>query len=480
MYTFINQFSPTNEDCAALIQSLFELAKHFLPEATIAHDRRRTLELMRLVFGYLYEQSNIKYKRDQSRAFPYLALFVMKSLSCPITGETAITPIEMPNGQGIMELALAREYSTGRLRMTNPEFIGWTVRTEATALTRPSLLSGRRIKMLLHFRFDPSVSERYGDPSDEILAPIDVDVEQLRRTLSRGPFAVIPPMDLNGGKQSVLTFDERGWLAVFVGYQPCGIPPAKYIHAFHALICSTALFCPTKGGDNYVDTAAVAQALARLRESNMQDDLDSFHSLGHGDAVEAEPPNEIIMICLDTSASMDGNADFADLNDEDSDDEEEEEEEEEEDFPEYSGDKWSGQAAQGCPSIAPESLLILEYLEGCDYIQDLLRLVKVAGSASQRKIMARYVLDDLILTYKNTAQHLWEDKKTLLKDLKLLEAIDALSRESVKMVVIDYLVQRSSRIDDIMATGPQSTSDVSVLGGTFPKVTFIDKRVLIA
>jgi hypothetical protein len=466
MYTFINQLSPTNEDCAALIQSLFELAPHFLPDATIAHDRRRTLELMLLVFGYLYEQSNIKYKRDQSGAFPYLDLFEMKFLSYPVTGETAIAPVEMPDGQGIMELALAREYSTGRLRMTNPEFIGWTVGTEATALTRSSLLSGGRITMLLHFTVDASVTERYGDPSDEILAPIDVDVEQLRRTLSRGPFAVIPPMDLNGGNQSVLTFDERGWLAVFVGYKPCGMPPAKYVYALHSLICSTVLFCPTKDGDNYVDTAAVAQALSRLRESNTQDDFDSFHSLSDGDAVEAEPPNEIIMICLDTSASMNGKADFADLDDE------EPEEEEEPDFPEYNGDKWSGQATQGCYLIAPASLLILEYLEGCDYIQDLLRLVKIAGSVYNRKLMARHVLDNLIITYKNTAQQLPGDKKTL-KALKLLEAIDALSRESVKMVVIDYLVQKSSRIDDIMATGPQSTSDVSVLGGTFPKVTFL-------
>ena len=394
MYTFINQLSPTNEDCAALIQSLFELAIHFLPDTTVAYDRRRMLELMRLVFGYLYEQSNMKYKRDQSGAFPYLDLFEMKSLSCPLTGETAIAPVEMPNGQGIMELALAREYSTGRLRMTNPEFIGWTVGTEATALTRSSLLSGGRIKMLLHFTVDASLTERYEDPSDEILAPIDVDGEQLRRTLSRGPFAVIPPMDLNGAKQPVLTFDEQGWLAVFVGYLPCGIPPAKYIHELHTLIRSTALFCPTKGGDNYVDTAAVAQALARLKESNTKDGFDSFHSLSHGGAVEAEPPNEIIMICLDTSASMNENADFADSKNEDS----EEEAEEEDGFPEYSGDKWSGQATQGCSSIAPESLLILEYLEGCDYIQDLLRLVKLAGSVYHRKIMARHVLDDLIIT----------------------------------------------------------------------------------
>jgi hypothetical protein len=167
---------------------------------------------------------------------------------------------------------------------------------------------------------------------------------------------------------------------------------------------------------------------------------------------------------------MNERADFADLKNDDS------EEEEEDSFPDYSGDKWSGQATQGSSSNAPESLLILEYLEGCDYIQDLLRLVKLAGSVYSRKIMARHVLDDLIITYKNTAQQLREDKKTFLKDLKLLEAIDALSRESIKLVVIDYLVQKSSRIDDIVATGPEPTSDVSVLGGAFPKVTFIDKR----
>ena len=75
---------------------------------------------------------------------------------------------------------------------------------------------------------------------------------------------------------------------------------------------STTLFCPTRGGDTYVDVAMVTQAIARKREDNSEEeDCDAF---GYAANVNAEPPEEIIMICLDTSASMNSDADFPDMN----------------------------------------------------------------------------------------------------------------------------------------------------------------------
>ena len=74
---------------------------------------------------------------------------------------------------------------------------------------------------------------------------------------------------------------------------------------------STTLFCPTKGGDTHVDVAMVTQAIARKRENNSEEDFDTF---GYAASVNAEPPAEIIMICLDTSASMNSDADFQDMN----------------------------------------------------------------------------------------------------------------------------------------------------------------------
>jgi hypothetical protein len=90
---------------------------------------------------------------------------------------------------------------------------------------------------------------------------------------------------------------------------------------------STTLFCPTRGGDTYVDVAMVTQAIARKREDNSEDE-DDCDAVGYATSVNAEPPEEIIMICLDTSASMNSDADFPDMNKDNDEDGEETDEDE--------------------------------------------------------------------------------------------------------------------------------------------------------
>ena len=312
LYTIINQSAPMEEDCAALIQAIHQLARRFVPADSTDFDPRRTLELVRPLFGYLSEQSNIKYKRDNEGLFPYLDLFERKSLICPTTQEPVMNPIVLPNDQGLMECGLANEYANGRLRMTNPICPRMPNIQQSTDLKRLALVSGGKFKKLVSLTVTPGISEKYNDISDELLTLFDVDVKQLCTQLSAGPFAIISPMDLNGGNTSVLTFDERSWLAVFVGYQPCGVPPKKYIPHFTRPHGSTTLFCPTKGGDTYVDVAMVTQAIARKRENHSEEE--DFDSFGYAASVNASPPEEIIMICLDTSASMNSDADFPDMN----------------------------------------------------------------------------------------------------------------------------------------------------------------------
>jgi len=76
---------------------------------------------------------------------------------------------------------------------------------------------------------------------------------------------------------------------------------------------SVTFFCPTSGGDKDVDTAKVTQALERLREGSEIDYFSKLNSLGHTNSSTPDPPSEIIMICLDSSASMDSSADFPDM-----------------------------------------------------------------------------------------------------------------------------------------------------------------------
>jgi hypothetical protein len=101
------------------------------------------------------------------------------------------------------------------------------------------------------------------------------------------------------------------------------------------------------GGDCYVDTAVVAQSLARLRETEPEDFFSQFNSLGGTKSAEAEPPSEIIMICLDTSKSMEENADFPDMNGSNVSTDNASDDDSEELVIGESGIQWSSDEAQG-------------------------------------------------------------------------------------------------------------------------------------
>lgn len=139
-----------------------------------------------------------------------------------------MNPIVLPNNAGIMEHGLANEYVNGRLRMTNPICARLHNSNRNNELKLLALASGGKFRKLVCFTVTPELTEKYNDTSDELLAPFDVDLNQLCTQLSTGPFAIISPMDLNGRITPTLTLDERSWLAVFVGYQPCSVPPKKH------------------------------------------------------------------------------------------------------------------------------------------------------------------------------------------------------------------------------------------------------------
>ena len=228
LYTILNQHSPLEEDKAALAQALFEFAKQFTPvEVMVIMDtnQSRIFELMRSVFGYLHQQATKRFKLDLSNNLPYFAAFKINSLLCSITEEPVVDAVELSNGCGIMERALATEYQSGLFRKTDPDLYQFGT-VEVTETTCLSLLSGRRFKKLAHMS-NPMLNGYYNDATDLVLAPLSVDAEQICDTLANTPFAIIAPMDLEGGSQPALTLDKRGLLAVFVGYTPCAEPPVK-------------------------------------------------------------------------------------------------------------------------------------------------------------------------------------------------------------------------------------------------------------
>jgi hypothetical protein len=230
------------------------------------------------------------------------------------------------------------------------------------------------------------------------------------------------------------------------------------------------LFCPLDGGDCYVDTAVVTQSLARLRETEPEDVFSRFNSLGGTKSAEAEPPSEIIMICLDTSKSMDENVDFPDMNrlasmdGDDSDDTTE--------IPE-SGTTWSSQEARGMPVLYFANS---EHLSNCNYFQDILGIINLAGPVRNRRLVAADVLEELATTYRKTALPLVEaNSHWVLNSMELLEFIDAMKKSQVKSSLVEYLVRDSANQTTIIKAGLTPGHNVRTMGGTIPRVNLMPK-----
>lgn len=222
------------------------------------------------------------------------------------------------------------------------------------------------------------------------------------------------------------------------------------------------------GGDCYVDTAVVTQSLARLRETGPEDYFSRFNSLGGTKSAGAEPPSEIIMICLDTSKSMEEGADFPDMNGRNISLDLDESDDELEFIVPESVTTWSSEEAQ---SILPFYFSKLEHLSKCDYFQDILGIVNIAGPVRNRRITAHEVLAELATTYRRTARPLIEANSYLsLKKLELFEFIDSIKRDPVKASIVEYLVQQSANKTTIIKAGPTPTPNVHTMGTTIPRV----------
>jgi hypothetical protein len=100
----------------------------------------------------------------------------------------------------------------------------------------------------------------------------------------------------------------------------------------------------------------------------------------------------------------------------------------------------------------------------------------MAGTPSNRRITARDVLTELATTYRQTAIPLIEaNKNWLLKELELLEFIEAMKRDHVRASLVEYLVQQSSNRPNIIKKGPTPSPNVCSMGGTIPRVKPSDK-----
>jgi hypothetical protein len=117
-----------------------------------------------------------------------------------------------------------------------------------------------------------------------------------------------------------------------------------------------------------------------------------------------------------------------------------------------------------------------EHLSNCDYFQDILGIVNLAGPVRNRRLVADDVLEELATTYCKTALPLIEvDSRWVLNSMELLEFIGAMKRSPVKASLVEYLAQESANQATIIKAGPTPARNVRTMGGAIPRVNIMPK-----
>jgi hypothetical protein len=128
------------------------------------------------------------------------------------------------------------------------------------------------------------------------------DVNYLSVLCSRNNLTVVSPRQLAAASPPALTLDRDGLGAVYIGRQPCGNPGQDFL-----------LFRPTRGGEVAVDVAIVAQLLSPILAAREADGSAILDALGDPTERKLEVPDEILMICVDCSASIGDATGFYDV-----------------------------------------------------------------------------------------------------------------------------------------------------------------------
>jgi len=100
-----------------------------------------------------------------------------------------------------------------------------------------------------------------------------------------------------------LTLNRKSLATVYVGRQGCGAEAGK----------TTSPFQPTQGGEIAIDPSIITQLLEPIPPQREQDGNSIFDGFGDIARQRVESPDEVLMICLDSSQSMYISAGFIDV-----------------------------------------------------------------------------------------------------------------------------------------------------------------------
>lgn len=297
--------TPTAIESAALSQAMFEVLNSFVPLDVVGSDHARVFEGSRLFFGFVLEKARtLKLSVEEGATLPYLNSLQTMDLRDHKTGEAVMYAIY--TSHGLVEAKLFESFEEGAL-LAGTYLQSNMVKTDIDpTIARLALLSGGAVSDITVLSLSELHSNyRYRDSGD-VNAALDLDelseLSHLAELCGRNKLAVHKPSQLSSAVAPCLTFDRNAHLAVYTGEQPCGEPG-------HSSILSRP-----QHGDETIDAGVIEQLIAPILQGYEADGTAVFDALGGAAVRRLQAPDEILMFCVDCSASMRQATDFSEVN----------------------------------------------------------------------------------------------------------------------------------------------------------------------
>ena len=305
LHILVQGKTPTPAKSAALCQVVFEVLDKFVPTAVIGSDHSRVFEGSRLLLGFILEKARmLKLPDEEGTTLPYLSALRTVNVRDFRTNEAAMRVTQTSNGR--VESSLFDTFQQGGL-LAESHLQAFMVKTDVdSGISRCALLSGGIISEIITFSRPMLTSNyRYADSGIASNA-LDLgelsELNHLAELCGRNKLAVHRPSQLSSAVAPCLTFDRNAHPAVYTGEQPCGMPGH-----------SSILFRP-KHGEETIDAAVIEQLIAPILQEHEAEDTAVFDALGGAAIRRLQAPDEILIYCVDCSASMRQATDFDELN----------------------------------------------------------------------------------------------------------------------------------------------------------------------
>ncbi|EME80089.1 uncharacterized protein MYCFIDRAFT_177070 [Pseudocercospora fijiensis CIRAD86] len=310
LLVLIDGKTPTAAESSALAHAVYEsIHEIIMPTGIIGTDKARVFEGARLFFGFVLEKARSVKLPDTVKDddLPYLSAFDAIEIKDFKTSE----PIKylMMTASGMVEKGLYTAFDKEKNGVLHESHLQpMLVPLEPMPLAcRTALLSaGSAAEPLIFDQKRLNGAYGYAD-GGELGAAVDVselaDFTHLAELAARNKLAVHRPSQLASSVAPCLTFDRKGHLAVYTGQAGCAAPGE-----------SDMIFRPMHGEET-MNPPVVEQLIAPIIKQYEAEGTAVFDSFGGATVRRLQAPDELLMFCVDNSASMRSATDFAEVND---------------------------------------------------------------------------------------------------------------------------------------------------------------------